>query len=84
MQKIARWRGGKDLLILTGNLVLLCNHPEGRNKIQDNNKDQIYVITGHHDHKNAYFVKPIGGKVQPKQVNHQEMFDLGITKDQEM
>ena len=61
--------GGKDLLILIGNLVLLHNHPEGCNKIQDNNKDQIYVITGHHDHKNAYFVKLLQGKVQPKQVN---------------
>ena len=31
--------GGKDLLILVGKLVLLCNHPEGCNKIQNNNKD---------------------------------------------
>ena len=42
--------GGKDLLIPVVNLVLRCDHPEGCNKIQDNNKDQIYVITGHHDH----------------------------------
>ena len=27
--------GGKDLLIPIWNLVLLCNHPEGCNKIQD-------------------------------------------------
>ena len=31
--------GGKDLVIPVGNLVLLCDHPEGCNKIQDNNKD---------------------------------------------
>ena len=49
--------GGKDLVIPIGNLVLLRNHPEGRNKIQDNNKDQIYIVTGHHDHRNAYFIK---------------------------
>ena len=61
--------GGKDLVIPIGNLVLLHDHPEGRNKIQDNNKDQIYIITGHHDNRNAYFVKPLGSKCQPKQVN---------------
>ena len=59
----------KDLVITVGNLVLLHDHPKGRNKIQDNNKDQIYVITGHHDHRNAYFIKPLGSKCQPKQVN---------------
>ena len=58
--------GGKDLVIPVGNVVLLR---EGRNKIQDNNKDQIYIITGHHDNRNAYFVKPLGSKCQPKQVN---------------
>ena len=42
--------GGKDLVIPVGNLVLLHDHPEGCNKIQDNNKDQIYIITGHHNH----------------------------------
>ena len=57
--------GGKDLVIPVGNLALLHDHPEGRNKIQDNNKDQIYVVTGHHDHQNAYFIKPLGSKCQP-------------------
>ena len=57
--------GGKDLVIPIGNLVLLDDHPEGCNKIQDNNKDQIYIVTGHHNHQNAYFVKPLGSKGQP-------------------
>ena len=57
---------------------------EEEDKIQDNNKDQIYIITGQHDHRNAYFVKPLGSKCQPKQVNRREMFDLGITEDQEL
>ena len=31
------------------------------------------------------FIKPPGSKVQPKQVNHcREMFDLGITEEQEI
>ena len=76
--------GGKDLVIPVGNLILLRDHPKGRNKIQDNNKDQIYIVTGHHDNCNAYFVKPLGSKCQPKQVNRREMFDLGITEDQEL
>ena len=76
--------GGKDLVIPVGNLVLLCNHPEGCNKIQDNNKDQIYVVTRHHNHRNTYFIRPLGSKCQPKQVNQWEMFDLGITEDQEI
>ena len=74
---------GKDLVIPVRNLVLLRDHPERRNKIQDNNKDQIYIVTRHHDNRNAYFVKPLGSKCQPKQVNRWEMFDLGITEDQE-
>ena len=75
--------GGKDLVIPVGNSVLLGDHPEGHNKIQDNNKDQIYIVTGHHDNRSAYFVKPLGSKCQPKQVNRREMFDLEITEDQE-
>ena len=61
--------GGKDLVIPVRNLVLLHDHPEECNKIQDNNKDQIYIVTGHHDNHNTYFVKPLGSKCQPKQVN---------------
>ena len=76
--------GGYDLVIPVRNLVLLCDHPKGRNKIQDNNKDQIYIITGHHDNRNDYFVKPLGSKCQPKQVNRREMFDLGIMEYQEL
>ena len=76
--------GGKDLVIPVGNLVLLCDHPEGHNKIQNNNKDQIYIVTGHHGYKNAYWVKPLGSKVQPKQVKRSEMFDSGITEEQEL
>ena len=61
--------GGKDLVIPVGNLVILCDHPKGHNKIQDNNKDQIYIVTGHHNYRNTYFIKPLGSKCQPKQVN---------------
>ena len=76
--------GGKDMLIPVRNLILLWDQPEGCNKIQDNNIDQIYVVTSYHRHKNAYFVKPMGSKIQPKQVNCHKMFDLRVTKDQEI
>ena len=75
--------GGKDMLVPVGNLVLLHDNLEGCNKIQNNGKDQIYIVTGHHKHKNVYFVKPLGSKIQPKQVNRCEMFDLGITEEHE-
>ena len=76
--------GGKHLTILVSNLVLLRDHPEGCNKIQNNNKDKIYIVTGHHEYKNAYFVKPLGSRIQPKQVNRCELFDLKITEEQEL
>ena len=38
-EKSVSWAGGKALNILIGNLVLLRDHPEGRNKIQDNYKN---------------------------------------------
>ena len=37
-EKSVSWAGGKALSIPIGNLVLLHDHPEGRNKIQDNYK----------------------------------------------
>ena len=81
--KNCRLVGGKDLLIPIRNLILLHDHLEGQNKIQDHNKDQLYVVTGHHEHQNAYFAKPIGSESPLKQVNRHEMFDLGITYAQE-
>ena len=37
-EKSVSWTGGKALKIPMGNLVLLHDHPEGCNKIQDNYK----------------------------------------------
>ena len=36
---------GKDLIIPVGNHVLLRDHPEGRNKIQDRYKTDVYVVS---------------------------------------
>ena len=40
--------GGKTLHIPVGNLVLLRDHPEGHNKIQDNYKSELFAIVDHH------------------------------------
>ena len=68
----------KDFDIPIGNLVLLCDHLEGRNKIQDDYKPDLFEVTGKHSDPNAFFVKPLDGKGPVKQVNLRQMFDLGI------
>ena len=75
-----RSSGNKDFNIPIGNLVLLRNHLEGRNKIQDDYKPDLFEVTGKHSDQNAFFVKPLDGKGLVKQVNSQQMFNLGVTE----
>ena len=49
--------GGKPLDIPIGNHVLLHDHPEGRNKIQDRYKSDVYVVVGHHVEPNVYYIQ---------------------------
>ena len=49
--------GGKSLDIPIGNHVLLRDHPEGRNKIQDRYKSDVYVVVGHHTEPNVYYIQ---------------------------
>ena len=44
VKKLVTWAGGKDLKILIGNLVLLCDHLEGQNIIQDHYKSKLFVM----------------------------------------
>ena len=46
--KSVSWAGGKALEIPLGNLVLLHDHPEGQNKIQDNYKSELFVMESKH------------------------------------
>ena len=48
MEKSVSQARGKDLKIPMGNLVLLCDHLEGQNKIQDHYKSELYVIESKH------------------------------------
>ena len=70
--------GGKELLIPVGNHVLLCDHPEGRNKIQDKYKCDIYVVVGHHQEPNVYYIQLLSQdrKSKPKVVNCHQLYDL--------
>ena len=73
-----RQSGDKDLDVPIGNLVLLRDHPEGRNKIQDDYKPDLFEVVGKHQDPNAFYVKPMDGKGPAKQVNRRQMFDLGV------
>ena len=43
-EKSVSLAGGKALEIPLGNLVLLLEHPEGHNKIQDNYQSKLFVM----------------------------------------
>ena len=43
------------------NLVLLRDHPEGRHKIQDNNKSELFVVVSKHKDPNGYIICPLCG-----------------------
>ena len=70
---------GKDMIIPVGNHVLLHNHLEGRNKIQDRYKTDVYVVVGHHQEQpNVYYIPLLDNSKpgQPKVVNRHQLFDL--------
>ena len=61
-EKSISWAGGKDLEIPIGNLVLLCDHPEGQNKIQDHYKNKLFVMELKHWDPNVCNIKLLYGK----------------------
>ena len=70
--------GGKSLTILVGNYVLLWNHPDSWNKIQDRYKPDIYVVVAHHQEPNVYYIQLLNSecKGHPKVVNCHQLYDL--------
>ena len=68
--------GGKTLHIPVGNLVLLRDHPEGCNKIQDNYKSELVIIVDHHKDPNVYIIQSLDKKCPKKTVNRQQLLDL--------
>ena len=68
---------GKDLHIPIGNHVLLCDHLEGCNKIQDWYKSDVYVVVGHHTKPNVYYIQLLNKDkpVLPKVINQCQLFN---------
>ena len=79
--KNKRTAGGSDINIPPGNLVLLRDHPEGRNKIQDHHKSDLFRVIRKGERPNNFWIKPIGSSGQPKEVNRWQLFDIGITEE---
>ena len=44
--------------------------------IQDRYKPDVYVITGHHEKPNVYYIQLLNKPGQPKVVNRHQLFDL--------
>ena len=68
--------GGKTLHILVRNLVLLRDHPEGHNKIQDNYEFKLFITVEHHKDPNVYIIQSLVKKGPKKTVSRQQLFDL--------
>ena len=67
---------GNTLNILKDNLVLQRDHPEGRHKIPDNYKAELFIIVSKHKDPYVYTIWPMyGGSVH--MVNWWQLFDLG-------
>ena len=79
-EKSVSWAGGKALNIPIGNLVLLHDHPKGGNKIQDNYKNELFVVESKHQDLNVYIIKPLNGKGPMHKVNWWPLFDLQKTQ----
>ena len=79
--KNKRAAGGKEIDIPPGNLVLIRDHPAGRNKIQDRHKPDLFQVIKHGDRPNNYWIKPIGSDGPSKEVNRRQLFDIGVTEE---
>ena len=75
-EKSVSQAGDNDLEIPIGNLVLLCDNPEGQNKIQDHYKSELFVVESKHKDPNVYKIKPLCGKDPMHTVNQWQLFDL--------
>ena len=75
-EKSVSQAGGKALKIQLGHLVLLYDHPEGHNKIQDNYRSELFVMELKQQDPNVYIIKPLSGKCPVCMVNQWQLFDL--------
>ena len=59
--KTALHAGGSPVEIPKDNLVLLRGHPEGRCKILDNYKSELFMVVSKHKDPNVYIIHPLCG-----------------------
>ena len=73
--------GRKELTIPVGNHVLLHDHQECWNNIQNRYISDIYVMVGHHKEPNIYYIQLLNSdnKGLPKVVNRCQLFDLNCS-----
>ena len=64
--------------------MLLRDHPKGQNKIQDNYKNELFVMESQHQDLNVYVIKPLNGKGPMCKVNWLQLFDLQKTQGGDM
>ena len=66
------------MVIPIGNHILLRDHPEGRNKIQNKFKSDVYYVVDHHKEPNVYYIKRLDADkyTRSKVVNRCQLFDL--------
>ena len=83
-EKSVSQAGGNALNIPMGNLVLLSDHSKGCNKIQDNYKNELFVVESKHQDPNVYVIKPLNGKGPMHKVNQQQLFHLQMTQGSDM
>ena len=76
VEKSVSQAGGKTLNIPIGNLVLLHDHPESQNKIQDNCKSELFVMESKHQDTNVYNIRQLSGKGPVHMVSQWQLFDL--------
>ena len=68
----------KDITIPVGNHVVFRNHLDGCNKIQDHYKSEVYIMVGHHQEPNVYYIQLLNSSKpgQPKVVNRHQFYNL--------
>ena len=80
-QNSAERSNQKSLEIPERNLILLHDHQEGHNRIQDTHKSEEFVVVGRHPEPNVYHIKPVNNNGPVQTVKQCQLWDLGKTKN---
>ena len=83
-EKSALRNKGKELYLPVGRVVLLKDHPEGRKKIQDKYKSELFTVIKRGPDPNVYTIQSIDGKGPTKKVNRRQLFDLKRSREEEL